>query len=180
MRLQTILVPVDFSPCAYEVTSKATSLAQRFDATVVLLHVNEPPSGLTPEAIIQPQPDAPPLTVERWMQESAQRNMHRFEALVKFQKVPHEVIFRPGPVARAILDAAAEVHADMIVMGTHGREGLSRFLLGSVAEEVIRHADAPVLTVRSHHHEGCEARSCAWCTEDVSPPEVQLRAELDG
>jgi nucleotide-binding universal stress UspA family protein len=55
-----------------------------------------------------------------------------------------------GPTARTIVESAQNVNADLIVMGTHGRGGLSHLLLGSVAERVVRTAECPVLTVRSH------------------------------
>ena len=61
-----------------------------------------------------------------------------------------EVAVRASPVGDAILDAAAQAGAELIVMGTHGRTGVRRLVLGSVAEYVLRHAECPVVTVRAH------------------------------
>ena len=65
-------------------------------------------------------------------------------ALAKFGRL----IVLPGDARDAILQVADEIHADMIVMGTHGRRGISHLVLGSVAEEIVRRATCPVVTVR--------------------------------
>ena len=63
--------------------------------------------------------------------------------------VPTDFILRTGDPRDMILQTAKEIHADLIVIGTHGRRGISRFLLGSVAEAIVRSAPCPVLTVRA-------------------------------
>ena len=83
-------------------------------------------------------------------------------------------------VSEVILGVAAEVRADMIVMGTHGRTGLARMTMGSIAEEIIRHADVPVVTVRTKHHAGCAASSCATCDLGRSTVERSIEAEEVG
>jgi universal stress protein A len=67
--------------------------------------------------------------------------------------VPSRAVVQTGNPELAIVDAAKELGIDLIILSTHGRTGLSRVLLGSTAEKVVRHAGCPVLIVREHEHE---------------------------
>lgn len=180
MNIRSILVPVDFSPCSYNVANQAAAMAQKFEASLLWLHVSDPPAGLSLDALIQPRPDMEPVKVKNWLNDSARNQMERYESIARFHKVPSRTMLREGPVADNILEAAEISSADMVIMGTHGRDGLSRFMLGSVAEQVIRHANVPVMTLRSQHKPECEARNCAWCTEDTDEAQIQLTAEVEG
>jgi nucleotide-binding universal stress UspA family protein len=139
LALKTILHPTDFSApseCAFRL---ACSLARDHGAQLVLFHVVELPTpaygeGTAPVTVIQMSLDA-----ER-------------EALDQIQAPPGISMERKlveGDAADEIIEAAKEVEADLIVLGTHGRTGLGRLLLGSVAEQVLRRALCPVLTVKS-------------------------------
>jgi nucleotide-binding universal stress UspA family protein len=180
MNIRSILVPIDFSPCSYNVANQAAAMAQTFGASLLWLHVSDPPAGLSLDALIQPRPDMEPVKVKNWLTDSARSQMERYQSVARFHKVPSRTMLREGPVADSILEAAEISGSDMIVMGTHGREGISRFMLGSVAEQIIRHANVPVMTLRSQHKPECAARSCAWCTEDSGEAEMQLSAEVEG
>jgi nucleotide-binding universal stress UspA family protein len=96
--------------------------------------------GLSALESIPSHSDAVPLLDSRL--ESMQ------EALQRSAGVHCEIRLRSGVAAAQIVDAAFEENADLIVMGTHGRSGLRRWLMGSVAETVVRHARCPVLTLR--------------------------------
>jgi nucleotide-binding universal stress UspA family protein len=87
-------------------------------------------------------------------------NQKALDKLAAEQGCLGEVLLRTGDARDQILQAAKELGADMIVMGTHGRRGVRRALLGSVTESVVRSADCPVLTVR-HHHDEHAGRSAA-------------------
>ena len=93
-------------------------------------------------------------------------------------KADGRVLF--GPIADTLLSAAEARGVDWMVVGTHARKGLLRVVLGSVAEEVIRRANVPVLTVRNRWHEGCAGRSCATCSVEHTDLEQALTAEVDG
>jgi nucleotide-binding universal stress UspA family protein len=139
LRIRTILHPTDFSPSAAYAWSVACSLARDYGAGLVLVHV-QPVSTvgygefgmLPPEDVVRDnleeqleaiQPADSSLTVKRCILE--------------------------GDAVRLILDCAEENKCDLIVMGTHGRRGIGRLLMGSVAEAVVRKAPCPVLTLKT-------------------------------
>ncbi len=153
-----ILVPTDFSDCAEYATDVAATIALRFEATVRLLHVHAPPIVAYPYAVTL----AWPLDD---LMAAAERAMARSLARVR-ERIPEaDSVVVEGDPARSILDTVEGSHADLIVMGTHGRRGLSRVLLGSVAEKVVRLSVVPVLTVsdktaaqaRTAHRSGANA-----------------------
>jgi nucleotide-binding universal stress UspA family protein len=139
MNITTILHPTDFSAAAHYALELAYSLARDHGARVVLLHVVEPPF----------YGDEPLLLT------STLGNLRK-EAENWFSTLPRpkgeietkEVIAEGDPV-REVLRVAAEEQADFIVLGTHGRTGISRLLMGSVAENIIRRASCPVLAVKT-------------------------------
>jgi nucleotide-binding universal stress UspA family protein len=140
--IRTILHPTDFSECSRDAFQLACSLARDYGARLIVLHVTtvpdlpykgySAPASPTSEeeylatvrkAIDALRPGGPQLTVER-----------RFEE---------------GDPASKIRDVASEIGADLIIAGTHGRTGLRHLLMGSVAEQVVRKAGCPVLTLRT-------------------------------
>jgi universal stress protein A len=140
-RIERILVPVDFSPCSDAALSYATFLAARFGASIDVLHVWEPPARVEPWL---------PEEVDRVMQESRDTLRAELGRLVEpFRKHARlcDRLVADSPV-QGILREAEAGHYDVIVIGTHGRTGLTRVLLGSVAEAVLRRAPCPVVTVR--------------------------------
>jgi nucleotide-binding universal stress UspA family protein len=124
---------------------RASDLARKLGAQVVLLYAVQLPTGVSAETAVTPG-GMPSL-------DALQRDAHdQLSALAQdFLGKGIDVRYRVdvGPPVDAILEAAGEEGATMIVMGTHGRRGLTRFFLGSVAEQVIRRAPCPVLTVRA-------------------------------
>lgn len=140
--LERILVPVDFSDCSLDALEYAVVVAQQAKASLTLLHVLEPVSyGLD---FTLGQSRTRHSEVESWTK--------RLEELASSLRVIHisvESRLRGGHPADSILDAAQTLPCDLIVMGTHGRRGISHAISGSVAEAVLRKARCPVLTVRS-------------------------------
>jgi len=138
-----ILVPVDGS----EQSRHACELAfEEFpDATVILLHVINPA-----EAGYSGAP-AFPSASEEWYErqrEHAQDLFDEIEATATEHGVPVERLVEVGKPTRAIVEAVETANADHVVMGSHGREGVTRVLLGSVAETVIRRSPVPVTVTR--------------------------------
>lgn len=133
--IHTILHPTDFSPGSAFAFQMACALAKDYNARLILLHVIPPatlpifnePTEQTPEPLEKrfpwPKPPDPKVSVEYRVAE--------------------------GDAPDEILRVVANLHCDLIVMGTQGRTGLSRWLAGSVAEEVLRKAPCPVLAVKS-------------------------------
>jgi len=140
--LGRILVPVDFSDCSLDALEYAAVVAQRAKASVTLLHVLEPVSyGLDFTLTV-------PGSRERKKDAVAERLAGGVAALTN-RNVQADYVVRGGFPNDSILEAVRTMSADLIVMGTHGRRGLSHALYGSVAEFVLRNSRCPVLTVRS-------------------------------
>jgi len=142
-----ILVPMDFSEESSRAAEYALSLAAKLGASVELLHVVEDPiaSGAWgAEAYVVNVPD---LITE--LEADAKRRLASIKAGYEAHGVPIETSVVTGSPARTIVALAEGQECRLIVMGTHGRSGLSHMLLGSVAERVVRTAPCPVLTVRA-------------------------------
>jgi nucleotide-binding universal stress UspA family protein len=142
-----ILVPVDFSDYSSEVVSYAADLASRFEAALHLLHVQQPMTYTLPDNSIV-------LTAAQL----SRINETLTKLLTDLKQTAQEVLPTPveatlleGFVANEIVRFAKDSACDLIVMGTHGRTGFKHWLLGSVAEYVVRTAHCPVLTVRLQH-----------------------------
>jgi nucleotide-binding universal stress UspA family protein/predicted transcriptional regulator len=134
-----ILSPVDFDENSLAALAVAAQVAAESQGTIFLLHVVPmiiPPAGM-------------PLYVDVYKdQEKVAKEKLTKIAADRLKGVKHEIVTGLADPAGAILKTARKVAADVIVMATHGRRGLSHVLLGSVAERVVREAPCPVLTVR--------------------------------
>lgn len=176
---QRILVPVDFSDCANEVVEQAIELARPIGATIFLVHALERTVGLRRSAPVADSKGAV-HSVESTVREAAAKLLPKFVRQARDSGVEADARIVEGLPADVVLDLAKQLPADLIVMGTHGRTGLERLVLGSVAETVLRRADVPVLTVRAKHKPHCEARSCQVCRSGVTDAVFQAEAELEG
>ena len=140
MNVNKILVPIDYSLGSNTAMTYAESLAREYDAELHLVHVYEQPfayvDGGFSSAVI---PEVTPADLER--------EETRFEAVTP-QGVRFQRQFIVGLPADELVQYAKEHEIDLVVMGTHGRTGLSRLLMGSVAEAVLRRAPCPVLTIK--------------------------------
>lgn len=138
MKAEKILVPVDFSENSDAALDWATVLARDTGATLLLVHVETVPLTTGGGEYIYAIPEPP-----------TQELLERLNKVVpKDASVPVERRLLAGDPADAILRTAESENVDMIVMGTHGRRGITRLLMGSVAEAVVRRANCPVLTVK--------------------------------
>jgi nucleotide-binding universal stress UspA family protein len=140
--IKRILVPTDFSAPADEALTYALDLASKLGAKVSLVHVFDDPSGIHSGEYV-------PMPAEMRSEIVADLRRRLAEVAAKRgqSELSPEVLV--GPTAKSIVEAANDSQADLIVMGTRGRHAISRLLLGSVAERVVRTATCPVLTVRS-------------------------------
>jgi nucleotide-binding universal stress UspA family protein len=137
-----ILVGYDFSPAAQSALAWALDLNRSAGGEPVhVLHVINPvPAVALPEMTAVAAPSEAEVAALTRQLESEVRERSR-EAVAEVVRAPW--------IASAILDAARRLKADLIVMGTHGRKGVSRLMLGSAAEYVVRHAECPVVTLHS-------------------------------
>lgn len=161
MNLDTILIPLDGSPLAEVAMPTAMDLAGGSNARLVLLRAVE--------AHVRPGTDVTEAQVEVVKEAEAYLDTvkRRLETLGA-KDVETSVWY--GPAASSIVEAAATRHASLIVMSTHGRTGLGRLILGSVAESVVRGTVIPILLVRDGAApvDTPEAKARAWDTARIS------------
>jgi universal stress protein A len=132
-----ILCPIDFDGNSLDALRLARQIAERDKATLYVLHVVPPQDPLVMSAPAITQRD----------EEHARTELQKVSN-AEMKGVDHEVLLRFGHPAEEIVAAETETKADLLVMATHGRTGMSHFILGSVAEKVVRESACPVLTVR--------------------------------
>jgi nucleotide-binding universal stress UspA family protein len=152
LEIRSILAPTDFSEHAAKALRYAAGLAERLGAALHLLHVLPDVVAMAPDLVTGPTDMviAPALPPEYYRATAAESR----EALGRvldpsWGAVPSvETAVRRGDPVEAIKDYAAGQGIDLIVIATHGRTGLGHVLLGSVAEQIIRRAPCPVLTIR--------------------------------
>lgn len=144
VKVRRILVPTDFSPGAEPALRWASALAGVFDAELLLLHVLD--VRLAAIAGLPPQMASMPAVDELVQSASAQAEQQMQALGARFPDA--RTIFTEGVPRLIILEVAKAEGADLIIMGTHGRTGLSHAFFGSVAEHVVRHSGIPVLTAR--------------------------------
>ncbi len=136
--VRNILCPIDLSGTSLEAVQLATSIAQSNESKLIFLYVamQELPRSSGYAAIE--------------VESSIEEEKKQFEAIIPTDpSVEFESIFIRGNPMEDIVRIAKEQNCDLIVMTTHGRSGLTRLLLGSVAEHVIRHAPCPVLSLKT-------------------------------
>jgi nucleotide-binding universal stress UspA family protein len=144
MAFRSILVPVDYSEPSRRALELALSLADTADVTVV--HVWERPSYVGDEMVAHP--DGSRRSLSELIRENAEREMSDFLAQVKAppgKAFNHHLV--SGEPVSAIIAEASKPGYDLLVVGTHGRTGVTKLLLGSVTEKLIRLSPIPVLTV---------------------------------
>lgn len=150
MAIKRILVPIDFSENSIGALDYAVGLGQREKAEFVLLFVLEPVQFAAAGHLYA---TPAPINVETLVAEQrrlAEADLTDLAARLAKRRLKTRTVVGAGPPYRVIVETAERVGADLIVMGTHGRTGMPRFFMGSVAEMVARHAACPVLIVRGH------------------------------
>jgi nucleotide-binding universal stress UspA family protein len=146
--VKRILVPVDFSAPSRAALWRAGELATALGATVELLHVVDLPQP--PHVISEGHVPLPPEYRQDVLRET-ESHLRDWLETAMIPATIHRALGEGQPFVE-IVKYAREHGVDLIVMGTHGRGGMSRLLLGSVADKVIRTAPCPVMTVRSDDH----------------------------
>ncbi len=145
MEMKRILVPTDFSKPADQALERAVQLAGLTQAEVHLVHAYELPAPVGPLDV----PVALPQQFFDQIRDAAQKQLDERVKRVTDAGLKAQAHLTLETPARAILEAAAKVAADLIVMGTQGRTGMKHVLLGSVAERTVRLASCPVMTVKA-------------------------------
>ena len=141
-KIQRIVVGTDFSDIAERAVDQAVDLAAQLGGKVTLVHAYELPMYSYPDGVVVSSSDAAQQVTTIATQRLASSVEQRKERGVRIESV-----LRMGPPWDELNSVAAEEVADLIVVGTHGRRGFSRILLGSVAERLVKTAVRPVLVV---------------------------------
>ena len=142
--IDDILLPIDGSEAIEPVLEMAATIAHPFDATVHLLHVAEPP-----RLIYEYGDRVAYETVMRALRSEGHQHLIRAARGLRDLSITSiETVVQEGHPAEVILAFSQDHEVDLVVMGTHGHRGLRRTFMGSIAEEVVRRSDVPVLTVR--------------------------------
>ena len=148
IQLNSILVAFDFSETSKNALTYGQNFTRSFGSRLHVLHV----ADVIATSAAQFYPEGPGDPEAKAVEIGTKQLRAALTAAEAGPNVVCTVRVSPSP-ANAICEYAKEVHADLIVMGTHGRSGVSRFLMGSVAEHVVRLAPCPVLVVRPGEHE---------------------------
>jgi nucleotide-binding universal stress UspA family protein len=140
--IKQLLVPIDFTETSDRALDYAVALAKKLGAKITVMHAYELPIYGFPDGALVATVD-----VATRISQAAQEGLTAAVEKRKSSGVEMRAILRDGPPVEEIATVAEDVKADLVVLGTHGRRGLRRAIMGSVAEEVIRELTVPVLTV---------------------------------
>jgi universal stress protein A len=146
---KTILCPLDFDDNSVNALDRAIELAAHFNSTLILVHVLP---------LVVSLGEIPPSRALYQNQEKAARAKLEDIVKAKLGGLKCESLLYTGDIITCILDAEQKYHADLLVIATHGRRGIARLVLGSVAEAVVRKAGCPVLTIRQAHKDESEKK----------------------
>ena len=163
VKIEQVLVPLDFSEFAQEAFEYAAMLAKQFGAKVLLVHAMEAAAYPLDFALF----GVSEATVLRGR---IQARLHELMSVLKAAGVGAEVVCETGTAAEVIVKEAGRLPPGAkgaIVMGTHGRRGLNRLALGSVAEYVVRHAACPVFTMKSPRYRYGTTREVSDATQKI-------------
>ena len=164
LRLNSVLLATDFSPTSLKPLHHALAIARHYNAKLYVAHV------VSPVLYLMAGPEALQLGCEGASQDmqQLQRDLLHDGSL---NGLDHEFAIRLGRVWEELRAAISEKQIDLVVAGTHGRRGFEKVFLGSVAEEIFRQADCPVLTVGPHSYREdrieftSETRTCVFATD---------------
>ena len=144
-RIRRILHPTDFSSASRAAFDRALAMARDSRAELVILHALTPIVPMMGEGYVPPQTYE---AIDAAARQGAQRKLDALVARARKARVRVRGLVVEGSAHERIVRAAKRLRADLIVMGTHGRSGLARLFVGSVASRVVSAASCPVMTVR--------------------------------
>ncbi len=180
LTFESILCPVDFSEFSAKASDYAESLARHYGAKLYLEHVVGSPPPTSASMYYSP-------TNSQALLANAQKELQEFAKTHSHDAAELECVMHEGGVTDSILGMAEEKDVDLIVMGTHGRRGVDRLMMGSITEKVLRKAHCPVLAVRKPHHdfvapgnrqEPVHVKKILFCTDFSENSDHALRYAL--
>lgn len=139
--MKKILIAHDGSKYSQKALKKALEMATQLGSTIIVLSV-------IPELHLTELSPIDQARLREALEEETKKNLARTKAVVKKKAVPVKTVISQGNAAEVILETAKKMRVGLIVIGSHGRHGVERFLLGSVSTNVVEHADRPVMVVK--------------------------------
>jgi nucleotide-binding universal stress UspA family protein len=171
LSIKNILFPTDFSPISESALPYAVAIARRFGSTLHLVHV------LSETNLLMMSGGVDYVSMGTIYDDAHAEAKEKLEKIAeRIDGVPHRIYARHGLIWKSLAGIIAENEVDLIVVGTHGRTGLGKLLLGSVAEGILRHAPCPVLTVGPNV--SGRAKLPELSVRDLAPPEIDVRQIL--
>jgi len=171
--LKNVLFATDFSPTSEAALPYATAICRRFGSTLHTAHVISEASLLLMTGGVDYVSMG---TIYEDAHSEAKEKIEQVAA--RLEGIPHRAYVRHGQVWKNLANIIEENEIDLIVVGTHGRTGLGKLLLGSVAEDILRHAPCPVLTVGPKVEGRAKLPAVPATGRDLAPPELEIRQIL--
>ena len=145
--MRRIVFASDFSKASGKAFTTAVRTAKSSGATLAIVHVLAPFMPIAPDQYIGPDTWE---EIDEQSRQWATRHLNALVAKAKAAGVRAKVYLVEGQPAREITRFAKKLHADLVVIGTHGRTGFAKLLLGSIASQIVATSKTPVMTVRGH------------------------------
>lgn len=173
LSVKNVLFATDFSPTSEAAMPYAAAICRRFGSTLHTVHVLSDASLMMMTGGVDYVSMG---TIYEDAHAEAKERLDQFSARV--EGIPHRNYVRHGQVWKSLSSIIHENEVDLVVVGTHGRTGLGRLLLGSVAEDILRHSPCPVLTVGPKVSGRARLPEFSSRGHDLAPPELELRQIL--
>lgn len=170
LAVKNVLFATDFSPTSESALPYAAAICRRFGSTLHTVHV------LSEAGLLMMAGGVDYVSMGTIYEDAENEAKERLDQISEhIEGIPHRNYVRHGQVWKTLADIIAENEVDLLVVGTHGRTGLGRLLLGSVAENILRHAPCPVLTVGPKVSGRAKLPELFSRGRDLAPPELELR-----
>ena len=168
--VKNVLFATDFSATSDAALPYAAAICRRFGSTLHLFHV------LSEASLLMMTGGVDYVSMGTMYDDAEDEAKERLQQIcARLEGIPHRTYVRHGQVWSTLARILAESDIDLIVLGTHGRTGLGKLLLGSVAEDILRHAACPVLTVGPKGSGHAKLPVVPEHGHDIAPPELELR-----
>jgi len=166
MAVKNVLFATDFSPTSESALPYAAAICRRFGSTLHTAHV------LSEAGLLMMAGGVDYVSMGTIYEDAQNEAKERLDQISEhIEGIPHRNYVRHGQVWKTLANIIAENEVDLVVVGTHGRTGLGRLLLGSVAESILRHAPCPVLTVGPKVSGRAKLPELSSRGRDLAPPE---------
>jgi nucleotide-binding universal stress UspA family protein len=169
LAVKNVLFAADFSPTSEAAFPYAAAICRRFGSTLHTVHV------ISEAGLLMMSGGVDYVTMGTIYEDAQNEAKERLDQISEhIEGAPHRNYVRYGQVWKNVAGIISENEVDLLIVGTHGRTGLGKLLLGSVAEDILRHAQCPVLTVGPKVSGRAKLPEFSSCGRDLAPPELEL------